>query len=107
MTSTTIYLDPGVDMKLLQCSLEVVGLDTDVETGPSKAILSPPTVSRTRFISLFWGQISQAIRLYVTLAPWETLFLWMKKQVLVTWTYPIPWKRHRISLYMPLLHFSL
>ena len=55
MTSTTRYLEPGVDMTMFQCSLEVVRLDIGVETGTSEVSLSPPTVSCTMCISSFWG----------------------------------------------------
>ena len=107
MTSTTRYLEPGVDMTLFQCSLKVVRSDVGLETGPSKVSLYHPTVSRTMCISLFWGQMSQTIWLNATLAPWGALFLWMKKQVLVPWISPIPRNRRPILLDMPLLHFSL
>ena len=42
-------------MKLFQCSVEVVRLDVGVYIGLSKVSLSPPTVIRTRCISLFLG----------------------------------------------------
>ena len=70
MTSTTRYLSPGVDITLFQCCLEVERSDVGVETGMSKIRLSSTTVSHNMCISFFWGQISQTIQLYVTLAPW-------------------------------------
>ena len=74
---------PGVNIILLQCCLEVVSSDVGVDTGMSKVSLSPPTVICTLCVYLFWGLISYMIRLYVTLATWGTLLLWMKKELLV------------------------
>ena len=101
------YFALGVDMTLFQWSLEVVRSDLGVENITSKVSLYPPTVSFTMRVSFFWGKISQTIWLHVTLEPWGIWYLWVKKQVLVTWIFPSTWKRRPISLGMNLLHFSL
>ena len=62
LTSTTRYLDPGVDMTLFQCSFEVVRLDVGLDTGPSKVIMSPPTVSLALCVSFFWGRMLHTMR---------------------------------------------
>ena len=100
------YLEPGVDTKLFQCSFEVVRSYVGVETGLSKVILSPPTVSCTIYVSFFWGHMLQMMRKYVTFASWGTLYLCMKKQVLVPCMSPIPWKNRPISFETPFLHLS-
>ena len=67
-------------MTLLQCSFEVVISDVGVETGPSKGILYPSTVSCTMCVSFYWVRMSQTMRKYVTLAAWGTSFLWIKNK---------------------------
>ena len=52
-----------------------------MDNGQSKVKLSPPTALPALCVSFFWGRMSQMMRQYVTLAPWGTSFLWMKKIV--------------------------
>ena len=48
-----------------------------------KSSLSPPTVTRTRWVSVFCGQILENRQEYVTLRPANTSHFWMKNTVLV------------------------
>ena len=47
-----LYLEPGFEITLFQCSLELVKSDVGVESGPSNLSLSPSTVTCTLFIFL-------------------------------------------------------
>ena len=48
------YFASGVDRTLFQWSFALVKSVVGVEAGPSYAILYPPTVMRTLFLSLIW-----------------------------------------------------
>ena len=97
MTSTTRYLDPGVDKTLFQCIFQVVRSGAGVETGLSKVsllclfILGLNVVDSAEICDLgIWGD---SMPVYA-------------KQVLVPCLYPIPWKIRPISFDIRLLHLS-
>ena len=92
---------------MFQWSLYVVKSAVVVDTGPSYESLSPPTMSRTLWISVFWGLMSYTMRLYVTLLTLGNSFLWIKNHVLVPSMSCIPWKRRPISFPNALVHFGL
>ena len=79
LTSTIKYFPFGVDRNLFQWSLAVVKYDVGVETGTSNESLSPPTVSGTLWVSVFWDLMLHTMRLYVTLFLYGTSSLWIKK----------------------------
>ena len=101
------YFPSGVERMLFQWILAVVKYDVGVETGPSYEIWSPPTVSRTLWVSVFWGLMSHNMLLYVTLLYWGTSCLCMKKHVFVPSISRVPWKRCPISFANSLVHFGL
>ena len=101
------YLPSSVDRTLFQWSLDVVKYDVGVETGPSYESLSPPTVSCTLWVLVFWGLMSHTMRLYVDFMSWFTSCLIIKKHVSVPSIYNIPWKRRPISFVNSLVHFVL
>ena len=97
MTSTTRYLDPGVDKTLFQCIFQVVRSGAGVETGLSKVsllclfILGLNVVDSAEICDL--GILGDSMPVYA-------------KQVLVPCLYPIPWKIRPISFDIRLLHLS-
>ena len=106
LTSTTSYLEPGVEMMLFQYSFEVVRLDVGVETSTSKVSLSPPTVSCTLCISFLWGPNAADDAAMCDLGVLGGFFPMDEKQLLVPCISPSPWKSFPISFDMPLLNFS-
>ena len=106
LTSTTSYLEPGVEMMLFQYSFEVVRLDVGVETSTSKVSLSPLTVSCTLCISFLWGPNAADDAAMCDLGVLGDFVLVDEKQVLVPCMSSIPWKIRPISFDTPFFHLS-
>ena len=86
---TTCYLAHGVVISIFPCNLELIRSDVGVENGPSNVSLYPTKFCNILYVSLFWGRTLPTIWLYVTLVPWGTSFMWMKKEVVVPLISPI------------------
>ena len=73
----------GVGTALLSINLVVVRPAQFVVVIPGKSSLSPPTVTRTRRVSVFCGQMMETRREYATVRPTGTSHFRIKNTVLV------------------------
>ena len=73
----------GVETALLSINLVVVRLAQFVVVIPGKSSLSPPTVTRTRWVSVFCGQMLETRREYMAVQPAGTSIFWTNNTVLV------------------------